>query len=87
MSNTNHGICTSNYKIGVCALVSVHNTLNVSNKIFHLNFLPVWGAMGDALHCEKSPPRLAWFLCGQEKEESLESCPPLLDVDHLERKK
>ncbi|RVW67639.1 putative ribonuclease H protein [Vitis vinifera] len=36
---------------------------------------------------KKTPPRLAWFLCGQEKEESLENCPPLLDVDHLERKK
>ncbi|RVX08497.1 Transposon TX1 uncharacterized 149 kDa protein [Vitis vinifera] len=31
--------------------------------------------------------RVAWFLCGQEKEENLESSPPLLDVDHLERKK
>lgn len=39
MSNTNHGICTSNYKIGVRALVSVHNTLNVSNKIFHLEVI------------------------------------------------
>ena len=45
-----------------------------------------WGAMGDALLCEKEPPRLAWFFCGQEKGESLESSPPLPDVDHLERK-
>ena len=35
---------------------------------------------------EKEPPELAWFFCGQEKGESLESGPPLPDVDHLERK-
>ena len=51
------------------------------------NLLPVWGAMGDALLCEKKPPGLAWILCGQENKESLESCPPLSDVDHLEIKK
>ena len=36
--------------------------------------------------CEKKPLGLAWIFCGQEKGESLESCPPLSDVDHLERK-
>ena len=51
------------------------------------DFLPFWGAMGDVLFCEKKPPGLAWIRCGQEKRESLESCPPLPDVDHLERKK
>ncbi|RVW52747.1 hypothetical protein CK203_091171 [Vitis vinifera] len=51
------------------------------------NLLPVWGAMGDALLCEKKPPGLAWILCGQEKRENLESCPPLPDVDHLKIKK
>ena len=50
------------------------------------DFLPFWGAMGDALLCEKEPPGLTWFFCGQEKREGLESGPPLLDVDHLERK-
>ena len=50
------------------------------------DLLPFWGAMGDALLCEKDLPRMAWFLCGQEKGESFESCPSLLDVDHLERK-
>ena len=25
------------------------------------DFLPFWGAMGDALLCEKEPPGLAWF--------------------------
>ncbi|RVW39573.1 hypothetical protein CK203_115829 [Vitis vinifera] len=44
------------------------------------------GAMGDALLCEKEPSRMPWIFCGQEKGESLESCSPLLDVDHLERK-
>ena len=45
------------------------------------------GAMGDALLYEKEPPGLAWFFCGQEKRESLESGgPPLPDVGHLERK-
>ena len=44
------------------------------------------GAMGDALLYEKEPPGLAWFFCGQEKGESLESDPPLPDVDHLKRK-
>ena len=34
---------------------------------------------------EKEPPELAWFFCGQEKGESLESGPPLPDMDHLER--
>ena len=48
--------------------------------------LPLWGAMGDALLCEKEHPWLAWFFCGQKKRESLESGPPLPDVDHLERK-
>ena len=51
------------------------------------DLLPFWGAMGDALLCEKEPPGLAWFFFGQEKGESLESGPPLPDVDHLERKK
>ena len=46
----------------------------------------VWGAMGDALLCEKEHPWLAWFFCGQKKRENLESGPPLPDVDHLERK-
>ncbi|RVX02540.1 hypothetical protein CK203_031114 [Vitis vinifera] len=50
------------------------------------NLLPFWGAMGDALLCEKEPPGMAWILCGQEKGESLKSCPPLLNVDHLGRK-
>ena len=50
------------------------------------NLLPFWGAMGDALLCEKKPPGLAWFFCGQEKRESLDNGPPLPDVDHLERK-
>ena len=50
------------------------------------DLLPFWGAMGDALLCEKDPPGMAWFLCGQEKGESFESCPSLLDVDHLEKK-
>ena len=52
--------------------------------IFYL--LPFWGARGDALLYEKEAPRMAWIFCGQEKGESLESCPPLPDVDHLERK-
>ena len=47
--------------------------------------LTFWGAMGDALPYEEEPLGMAWFLCGQEKGESLESCPSLLDVDHLER--
>ena len=50
------------------------------------DLLPFWGAMGDALLCEKEPLGMAWFLCGQEKGESFESCPSLPDVDHLERK-
>ena len=50
------------------------------------DLLPFWGAMGDALLCEKEPPGMAWILRGQEKGESLESCPPLPNVDHLERK-
>ncbi|RVX04877.1 hypothetical protein CK203_019124 [Vitis vinifera] len=50
------------------------------------DLLPFWGAMGDAILCEKEPPRMAWIFRGQEKGESLESCPPLPDVDHLERK-
>ena len=37
--------------------------------------LTLWGAMGDALLYEKEPPGLAWFFCGQEKRESLESGP------------
>ena len=45
-----------------------------------------WGAMGDALLCEEEPLGMAWFVYGQEKGESLESSPPLLIVDHLERK-
>ena len=48
--------------------------------------LPFWGAMGDALLCKEEPLGMAWFLCRQEKGESLESYLPLLDVDHLERK-
>ncbi|KAL6341704.1 hypothetical protein AAG906_032825 [Vitis piasezkii] len=43
-------------------------------------------AMGDALLCEEEPIGMTWVLCGQEKGESLESCPSLLDVDHMERK-
>ncbi|RVW49838.1 hypothetical protein CK203_069935 [Vitis vinifera] len=39
------------------------------------DLLPFWGAMGDALLCEKEPPGMAWILCGQENGESLESCP------------
>ena len=39
-----------------------------------------------SLLCEKKPLGLAWFFCGQKKGESLESCPPLPDVDYLERK-
>ena len=50
------------------------------------DLLPFWGAMGDALLCEKEPPWMAWILRGQEKGESLESYPPLPNVDHLERK-
>ena len=46
------------------------------------DLLPFWGAMGDALLCEKKPPGLARFFCGQEKGESLENCPPLPDVDN-----
>ncbi|RVW38447.1 putative ribonuclease H protein [Vitis vinifera] len=66
---------------------SPSSVLRESQNVMASNLLPVWGAMGDALLGEKKPPRLAWFLCGQEKGESLESCPSLLDVDHLERKK
>ena len=47
---------------------------------------PFWSAMGDALLREKEPIGMAWVLCGQEKGESLKSCPSLLDVDHMERK-
>ena len=50
------------------------------------DLLLFWGAMGDALLCEEEPLGMAWFLYGQEKGESLESCHSLLDVDHLERK-
>ena len=50
------------------------------------NLLPFWGAMGDALLCEKEHLRMTWIFCGQENGESLESCPHLLDLDHLERK-
>ena len=50
------------------------------------DLLPFWGARGDALLYEKEAPRMAWIFCGQEKGESLESCPPLSNVDHLERK-
>ena len=50
------------------------------------DLFPIWGAMGDALLCEKEPLGMTWFFCGQEKGESLESCPPLPDMDHLERK-
>ena len=39
------------------------------------DLLPFWGAMGDALLCEKEPPKMAWIFRGQEKGESLESCP------------
>ena len=50
------------------------------------DLFPFWGAMGDALLCEKEPPWMAWIFRGQEKGESLESYPPLPNVDHLERK-
>ncbi|RVX13211.1 Transposon TX1 uncharacterized 149 kDa protein [Vitis vinifera] len=79
-------IWTPWFQLGLVSLVGRRLGIE-SQNVMASNFLPVWGAMGDALLCEKTPPRLAWFLCGQEKEESLESCPPLLDVNHLERKK
>ena len=50
------------------------------------NLLPFWGAMGDALLCEKESPGMVWIFCGQEKGESMENCPPLPNVDYLERK-
>ncbi|RVW53553.1 hypothetical protein CK203_092415 [Vitis vinifera] len=30
-------------------------------NVMAFDFLPFWGAMGDALLCEKEPPGLAWF--------------------------
>ena len=50
------------------------------------DLLHFWGAMGDALLCEKESPRMVWIFCGQEKGESMENCPPLPNVDYLERK-
>ena len=40
--------------------------------------------MGDS---KRGPFKLAWIFCCEEEEESLESCPLVLTLDHLERKK
>ncbi|RVW96795.1 hypothetical protein CK203_026140 [Vitis vinifera] len=67
-------------------LLTTDRLKRFDQNVMAFDSLTLWGAMGDALLCEKEPPGLAWFFCGQEKRESLESGPPLPDVDHLERK-
>ena len=43
--------------------------------------------MGDALFCERGPFKLEWFLCQEEEDEGLETCPLVFLLDNLERKK
>ena len=56
-----------------------------ARMLWYLTF-SLFGVQWVMHSCEKEPPRMAWIFCGQEKGESMENCPPLPNVDYLERK-
>ncbi|RVW63006.1 DNA-directed RNA polymerase 3B, chloroplastic [Vitis vinifera] len=62
------------FQLGLVSLVGRRLGIE-SQNVMAPNFLPVWGAMGDALHGEKTPPRLAWFFCGQERKKAWRAAP------------
>ncbi|RVW49387.1 hypothetical protein CK203_092674 [Vitis vinifera] len=67
-------------------LLTIDRLKRFGQNVMVSNLLPFWGAMGDALLCEKESPGMVWIFCGQEKGESMENCPSLPNVDYLERK-